>query len=264
MRIIVCIKQVPATREVEIDPESGTLLRQEVGNKTNVHDLYAIEKALCFRDVSGGTVTAITMGPPQAEEVLRDAYAMGVDECVLLCDRKFAGADVLATSYTLSQGIRLLGGFDLIFCGKQTTDGDTAQVGPALAEHLSIPHIAWIRDIDKLSGSIRVTHDLSRTTQVSQASLPCLVTVDSGCCVPRLPSYHLLKDVANCPIRVIAHSDLPDNGMTRYGLIGSPTTVRQTFSPAVTGKRQMLEGDKAAEIFNILEKRRFTTQVTGK
>jgi len=257
MRIIVCIKQVPATREVGIDSENGTLIRPEIGNKTNVYDLYAIETALHLRETVGGFVTAITMGPPQAEEVLRDAYAMGVDKCVLLCDMKFAGADVLATSYTLSQGIRLLGGFDLILCGKQTTDGDTSQVGPALAEHLNIPHVAWARHLTPFPDKIQVTHDLSKTTQVSHVSLPCLVTMDSGCCIPRLPSYRLHRDAARFPIQVYKHSDLPDIGLTRYGLIGSPTTVRRTFSPISTGKRQMLEGDKAAALYDILAKNKF-------
>jgi len=257
MKILVCLKQVPATRDVEMDPESGTLMRLEVGNKTNVYDLYAIETALCLREAAGGSVTAITMGPPQAVEVLRDAYAMGVDKCILLCDSKFAGADVLATSYTLSQGILMLGGFDLIICGKQTTDGDTAQVGPALAEHLSIPHVAWARNLTPEPGGISVTHDLSRTTQVSRMPLPCLVTMDSGCCVPRLPSYRLLKDAGGFPVEVLGHTDLPNSGLTRYGQIGSPTTVRRTFSPEKTGKRQMLVGDKAGAIFDILAKKKF-------
>jgi len=257
MRILVCIKQVPATREVEMDPENGTLMRPNAGNKTNVYDLYAIESALCLREVAGGSVTAMTMGPPQAEEVLRDAYAMGADGCVLLCDMKFAGADVLATSYTLSQGIRLLGEFDLIICGKQTTDGDTSQVGPALAEHLNIPHVAWARSLIPTPDGIRVTHDLSRTTQVSNLPLPCLVTVDSGCCIPRLPSYRLLKDAACCPIKVLSHSDLPDNGLTRYGQIGSPTKVQHTFSPERTGTRQMLEGDKVGALYDILAKKTY-------
>jgi len=259
MRIIVCIKQVPATGKVEIDPEDGTLIRPAVGNKTNAYDLYAIECALRLKEISGGHVTAMTMGPPQAEEVLRDAYAMGVDECVLLCDVRFAGADVLATSYTLSQGIRELGGFDLILCGKQTTDGDTAQVGPALAEHLSIPHVSWARDLVPTSKGIQVTSDLSTTTQVSEMSLPCLVTVDSGCCIPRLPSYLLQQDTESRPIRVLTQTELPDSGNTRYGLIGSPTTVRRTFSPESAGRRQMLDGDKASALYDILSIKKFIT-----
>jgi len=257
MKIIVCIKQVPASGKVEIDTETGTLRRLKTENKTNSYDLFAIETALRLKEASGGTVTALTMGPSQAEEVLRDAYMMGVDECVLLCDKNFAGADVLATSYTLSQGIRLLGGYDLILCGKQTTDGDTAQVGPALAEHLGIPHVAWARGLTLSPGGLRAVHDLSSTTQVSELSLPCLVTVDSGHCVPRLPSYRLQKLTAGRPIRVAALSDLPDKDLTRYGLTGSPTAVRRSFPPPATGTRQMLEGDKAEALCNILAEKKF-------
>ena len=146
-----------------------------------------------LREALGGTVTVLTMGPPQAEEMMRDAYACGADEAVILSDRKFAGADVLATSYTLMQGIQVLGGADLIVCGRQTTDGDTAQVGPAIAEHLGIPHAAWVAEIVKADQkSITVRQDLASVTQVSEIPYPCLITVDKDSCVPRLPSY-LLK-----------------------------------------------------------------------
>jgi len=257
MKIIVCIKQVPATSKVEIDPENGTLKRLDVESKTNGYDLFALETALCLKEAAGGSVTAITMGPPQAEEALRDAYMMGVDECVLLSDREFAGADVLATSFTLSQGIRLLGGFDLILCGKQTTDGDTAQVGPALAEHLNIPHVSWARGLKPAAGGLQVTHDLSANTQVSELSFPCLVTVDSGHCVPRLPSYLLLKETADRLVLVLAHSDMPGSGLTQYGLNGSPTAVQRTFPPESVRTRQMLEGDKAAALIDILAEKKF-------
>lgn len=135
MKIIVCMKQVPASSKVDIDPETGNLKRGSAGQRTNPYDLYALECALQIREKTGGTVTVLTMGPGQAESMIRDAYSMGADEGVILSDRKFAGSDVLATSYTLSQGIEMLGGADLILCGRQTTDGDTAQIGPAIAEH---------------------------------------------------------------------------------------------------------------------------------
>ena len=257
MKIIVCIKQVPATSKVEIDPEDGTLKRLNAETKTNGYDLFALETALGLKEAEGGTVTAVAMGPPQAEEALRDAYMMGVDDCVLLCDRKFAGADVLATSYTLSQGIRLLGGFDLILCGKQTTDGDTAQVGPALAEHLGIPHVSWARGIQLTPAGLKVTHDMSTTTQTATLALPCLVTVDSGYCVPRLPSYLLMKETEGRPVRVMAHSDMPDTSLGSYGLSGSPTAVQRTFPPEPVRTRQMLEGDKATALYDILVKQKF-------
>ena len=147
MKIVVCMKQVPATSKVDIDPETGAMKRMSGETRTNPYDLFALETALAIREKTGGTVTVLTMGPPQAEEMIRDAYTMGADEGVILSDRKFAGADVLATSYALAQGIQVIGGADLIICGRQTTDGDTAQVGPAIAEHLTIPHAAWVAEV---------------------------------------------------------------------------------------------------------------------
>ena len=134
MKIVVCMKQVPATSKVDIDPETGAMKRMSGETRTNPYDLFALETALAIREKTGGTVTVLTMGPPQAEEMIRDAYTMGADEGVILSDRKFAGADVLATSYALAQGIQVIGGADLIICGRQTTDGDTAQVGPVFTQ----------------------------------------------------------------------------------------------------------------------------------
>ena len=157
MKILVCMKQVPAGTKVDIDPETGAMKRLSGETRTNSYDLFALEAALQLREKVGGSVTVLTMGPPQAEEMMRDAYTMGADDAVILSDRKFAGADVLATSYALSQGITAIGDIDLIICGKQTTDGDTAQVGPAIAEHLGIPHAAWVSEIvDADSESIQV------------------------------------------------------------------------------------------------------------
>ena len=153
MKILVCMKQVPAGTKVDIDPETGAMKRMSGATRTNPYDLFALETALRIREQQGGTVTVLTMGPPQAEEMMRDAYTMGADDAVILSDRKFAGADVLATSYALSQAIQVLGGADLILCGRQTTDGDTAQVGPAIAEHLHMPHAAWRRHSAALKAS---------------------------------------------------------------------------------------------------------------
>ena len=149
MEILVCIKQVPGTSKVEVDEKTGVLKRDGVDSKMNPYDLYALETALRLRKKVGGNVSVITMGPPQATEVVKEAYMMGVDRGALISDRKFAGADVLATAYTISQGIRKMGEFDLILCGKQTTDGDTAEVGPEIAEYLKIPHIANVIKIEK-------------------------------------------------------------------------------------------------------------------
>lgn len=211
MKIIVCMKQVPAGTKAEIDPETGAMKRLSGDTRTNPYDLFALETALSLREQLGGTVTVLTMGPTHAEEMIRDAYTMGADEGVILSDKKFAGADVLATSYALAQAIHVLGDADLIICGRQTTDGDTAQVGPALAEHLGIPHAAWVSEIVSIDQkAVCVRQDLASVTQVSEMSYPCLITVDKDMCVPRLPSYILKKKTASRPVRILTFEDMPD------------------------------------------------------
>ena len=256
MKIIVCMKQVPASSQVEIDPETGAMKRQGNDTRTNPYDLFALETALQIREKTGGTVTMLTMGPDHAADMMKDGYTMGADEAVILSDRKFAGADVLATSYTLAQGIRVMDGADLIICGKQTTDGDTAQVGPAIAEHMGIPHCAWVAEIlDVTDKTIRVRQDLGSVSQVSEMDYPCLITVDKDICVPRLPSYRLKKMTSERPIRFISFDDLPDQDMTRFGLVGSPTSVAKMFPPETAESNVYFEGtpsEKAEQIFRTL------------
>ena len=257
MKIIVCMKQVPAGTKVDIDPETGSMKRLSGATRTNPYDLFALETALQLREKLGGTVTVLTMGPQQAESMLRDAYTMGADEAVILSDRKFAGADVLATSYTLSQGVQLLGGADLIICGRQTTDGDTAQVGPAMAEHMHMAHAAWVAEIVAADEkSITVRQDLGSVSQVSELSYPCLITVDKDICVPRLPSYLLKKATAGRKVRMVGFEDLPDQDMSRYGQMGSPTAVERMFAPPTKEKQVYIQGDgaqaKADAMFGIL------------
>ena len=260
MKIIVCMKQVPAGTKVDIDPETGAMKRLSSDTRTNPYDLFALECALQLKEKLGGTVTALTMGPAQAESMMRDAYTMGADDAVILSDRKFAGADVLSTSYTLSQGVQLLGGADLIICGKQTTDGDTAQVGPALAEHLHIPHAAWVTEIMEADEKcICVKQKLASVTQESRIPYPCLITVDKDICVPRLPSYLLKKKTARKEVRMVEYSDLPDQDMSRYGLIGSPTTVERMFAPPEEKRQVYLEGntaEKTERLFAVLTERK--------
>lgn len=256
MKIIVCMKQVPASSKVDIDPETGAMKRMSGETRTNPYDLFALETALQIREKVGGTVTVLTMGPPQAEEMMRDAYTMGADDAVILSDRKFAGADVLATSYALAQGIQVIGGADLIICGRQTTDGDTAQVGPAIAEHLTIPHAARVAEIvDVNEKAIQVRQDLVSVSQISEIPYPCLLTIDKDTCVPRLPSYLLKKATADRPIRILSFEDMPDQDLSRYGLVGSPTSVERMFAPPEGEKQVYLEGgakEKAEELFSIL------------
>lgn len=256
MEIIVCMKQVPAGTKVDIDPETGAMKRMSGATRTNPYDLFALETALQIREKIGGTVTVITMGPLQAEEMIKDAFAMGADKGIILSDRKFAGADVLATSHVLAQGIQVAGGADLIICGKQTTDGDTAQVGPAIAEHMHIPHAAWVSEIVEITEeAVTVRQDLSSVTQVSRMNYPCLITVDKDMCVPRLPSYILKKKTKDREIRVLTFNDMPDQDLSRYGLVGSPTAVERMFAPAEAEKRVYLDGnaqEKTDRLFEIL------------
>ena len=256
MKIIVCMKQVPATTQVEIDPETGSMKRLGTQSRTNPYDLFALETALRLKERLQATVTVLTMGPDQAETMMKDAYAMGADDAVILSDRKFAGSDALATSYTLSQGIRKLGGADLIICGKQTTDGDTAQIGPALAEHLHIPHCAWVNGIEHAdTESIQVRQELGSVTQISEMHYPCLITVDKDIFVPRLPSYRLLRETRERPVHFLHLSDLPAQDFTRYGSIGSPTAVERMFAPETMARQVYLEGtarEKAEQLFDRL------------
>ena len=260
MKIIVCMKQVPASSKVEIDVENGTLKRAGTDTKTNPYDLYGLETALRIREKVGGTITVLTMGPAQAEQMIRDAYAMGADEGVILSDRKFAGSDVLATSYTISQGIQVLGGADLIICGKQTTDGDTAQIGPAIAEHLGLPHAAWVNEIcDVNEKEIVVRQDLGSVSQKSRMGYPCLITVDGDIAVPRLPSYRRMRETKEREIRFLSFHDLPDQDLSRYGLIGSPTSVERMFAPEGREEKSYLTGtpeEVADGIFAVLKRKK--------
>lgn len=250
------MKQVPAGTKVDIDPETGAMKRLSGETRTNPYDLFALEAALQLREKVGGSVTVLTMGPPQAEEMMRDAYTMGANDAVILSDRKFAGADVLATSYALSQGITAIGDIDLIICGKQTTDGDTAQVGPAIAEHLGIPHAAWVSEIvDADSESIQVKQDLVSVSQTSKIPYPCLITVDKDMCVPRLPSYLLQKQSKDRPVKIMAFEDMADQNLSKYGLVGSPTAVEKMFAPPEVEKQVYFDGDakeKTKQLFDVL------------
>ena len=257
MKILVCIKQVPASSQVNVDPKTGALLRTGNDTKLNPYDEYAIETAMQIKNQTDAHVTVITMGAPFSEAVLREAYAFGADDAVLLTDKHFAGADVLATSFTLSQAIAVLGGFDLIICGKQTTDGDTAQVGPALAEWLGIPHVSWVsKIIEAGKNNIIVRQDMGDLTSDAHMDYPCLITVEKDIFRPRLPSYVLLKKTQTKPIRIITLGDLSAKDKSLYGLLGSPTQVEKIFPPEIDMEAEIFTGtgDEVAEqIANKLE-----------
>ena len=243
MKILVCIKQVPSTTTVEIDEVTGVLKRDSAASKMNPYDLFALETAFLIREEKGGTVTVLTMGPPQAKTALQEAINMGADEACLLTDRKFAGADVVATSYTLAQGIKKLGPFDLLICGKQTTDGDTAQVGAEVAEFLNWPHAANVSHIESVTDEhIDVAVNMERVIQKQEISLPCLITVEKDIYTPRLPSYKRKLQTADQPVQVMTLEDFADQDEHHYGLNGSPTQVEKIFPPSHTTEKQVLTG----------------------
>lgn len=246
MEILVCIKQVPGTSKIDVDPITGVLKRDGVDSKMNPYDLFALETALRIKEQKGATIKVISMGPPQAKEIIKEAFMMGVDEGALVSDRKFAGADVLATSYTISQGVRRLGSFDLILCGKQTTDGDTAQVGPEMAEYLGIPHIANVLSIIELKEtSIVVEMDMASTIEIAEIKFPCLLTVEKDIFQPRLPSYKKKLSTNDREIKLITFKDFEDNDENRYGLTGSPTQVERIFPPSINTDRETWTGTPA-------------------
>lgn len=243
MKIIVCIKQVPESASVKIDPDTHTLIRQGVKSIINPFDMNAIEAALQLKESQSGQVVVISMGPPQAEESLREAISLGVDEAILLSDRAFAGADTLATSYTLSMGIKKIGKFDLIICGKQAIDGDTAQVGPELAEMLDIPQVCWVRKIVEIKNqTIVVERALEDGYEVVETQLPALLTVVKEINEPRLPSLRGKLNAKKKEIPIWGAQKLgisPDE----VGLAGSATQVIRTFTPPPRKDRKILQGE---------------------
>ena len=243
MNIFVCIKQVPATNKVKVDEKTGVLQRAGVQSKMNPYDLYALETALRLREKHGGRVTVGTMGPPQAQAVIREAYMMGADEGYVFSDRRLGGADVLATSYTLSQAIRSVGDFDLILCGKQTTDGDTAQVGPAIAEHMGIPHAAWVRRLTVRDGGVDAEQQLQDVIETVHMPFPCLVTVEQDIFMPRLPSLKTAREIGGREIHMIGLDAFLDTDESHYGLSGSPTQVERIFPPDNDVQHEIWEGE---------------------
>lgn len=217
---------------MEVDPVTGVLKRDGVQSKMNPYDLYGLELALELAEKYGGTVETITMGPPQAKSVIIETICMGADKGTVLSYRRFAGADVLATAYTISQGIRKSGNFDIIICGKQTTDGDTAQVGAEVAEYLGLPNISNVLSVDRIeNGKATVTASLDEKLVTMDITLPCLISTDGDINSPRLPSYKVKQAVTNDMIRFISLDDFEDRNPYNYGLSGSATQVERIFPP---------------------------------
>ena len=236
MEIVVCIKQVPETTEVKINPETNTLIREGVASIINPFDMYAIEEAVRLKErFTGSTATVITMGPPQAQDALREALSMGIDSAILLSDRVFAGSDTWATSLVLATAIEKINNADLVICGKQASDGDTAQVGPGIAAHLSFPQATYIRRIDTIHMDTNpkvmvVERLLEEGYELLELSLPAVITVVKEINEPRMPSLRGKMKARSAEITTWTNKDLniPEN---QIGLNGSPTQVVRIFTP---------------------------------
>lgn len=254
MNIFVCIKQVPDAKDVRLDPETNTLAREGVQSIINPYDRHALEEAVRLKEKFSGIVTVVTMGPPQAEVILREAVSCGADQGVLVSDRAFAGADTLATTYTLSLAIQKSGMPDLILCGKQAIDGDTAQVGPGLAERLNIPYVTCVRKINDLNEtSIQLERMMDDGYDELEVELPALFTVVKEINDPRLPSLKGKMKAKKMEVTSLTAEDIAADA--KYlGLAGSPTWVVNVYSPQFTGERSMITGSVDEQVAVLAEK----------
>ncbi len=254
-KVVVLVKQVPDTTDVKIDPVTNTLKREGVESVINPFDMYAIEEALRVKERLDEevSVVALSMGPPQAEKALREAISLGCDEAYLVSDRKFAGSDTWATSYTLSQAIKKLDDVLMIFCGKQASDGDTAQVGPGVSVHLDLPQVTYVKNISELTSSKAVVERMTEEGyDIVETPLPALFAVVKEINEPRLPSLKgkMKAKKANIPVWDAEKLECDED---KLGLDGSPTRVVKVFTPPPRGKGKILEGEPhevAKELFN--------------
>ena len=253
MKIIVCVKQVPDTTEIKIDPVKGTLIRDGVPSIMNPDDKGGLELALRLKDQHGAHITVISMGPPQADVILREAFAMGADRAILLSDRKFAGADTLATSYALSGLCRTLD-YDLIIAGRQAIDGDTAQVGPELAEHLDLPQITYVADAKRLdNGNLLVHKENEDSVQVLEVEGKCLLTVLASAFEPRYMSVNGIMKAYEREVEVWG-ADKIDVDESKLGLAGSPTKVFKSFPKALKAPGEVHEVSEEEAVELIVSK----------
>jgi electron transfer flavoprotein beta subunit len=256
MKIVVCIKQVPDTVHVRIDETTGAMQREGVPAVVNPYDLYALEEALRLREAHGGSVAALTMGPPQAAAALRDAVALGVDEGYHLSGREFAGGDTLATSYALARGIEKIGEVSLVLCGKQAIDGDTAQVGPELAEHLGLPFLGFVRRVREAHpGRIVVERMTEEGADVVESPLPAVISVVKEINTPRLPSLRGKMRAKSFAPTVWGAAALGADE-ARLGFAGSPTKVVKVFHPEARRGGEIIAGEPAEAAARLAEKLR--------
>lgn len=262
MNICVCMKQVPDTNEIKIDPETHTLIRKGVPSIVNPFDTYAQEAGVRLKEKLGGKLIVISMGPEQAKEAVKSCLSVGADGGYLISSRKFGGSDTLATSYILSEAIKAVEEkegfkFDLILCGKQATDGDTAQVGPEIAEHLGLPQITYALDLIDKDGEIQVKREHDAGYDMISAKLPAVVTVVKLPYEPRYPTIKSKMAAKKKEIPVLTEEDIPAIGLAMCGLSGSPTRVKKTFTPVREKNGVKLTGmeaeDAAKEVVKLLE-----------
>lgn len=242
MKIIVCAKQVPDTTEVKIDKTTNTLIREGVPSILNPDDANALEQALALKDtMSDVTVTVLSMGPPQADVMLRECLAMGADEAILLSDRAFGGSDTWATSNALAAAIRKIGDYDIVFAGRQAIDGDTAQVGPQISEKLNIPQITYVEAMELVGDKVRVQRQLEDGYEIIEAKMPILLTAVKELNEPRHMYIDKIFDAYQKEIPILTINDV-DIETTEVGLKASPTRVFRSFTPEVKGQGVILEG----------------------
>lgn len=247
MRIAVCVKQVPDTNEIRINPETGTLIRDGVPSILNNDDANALEQALQIKDANPDTtVTVLTMGPPQAREMLQECLAMGADEAILLSDRALGGSDTWATSNALAAGLRKAGPFDLIFAGRQAIDGDTAQVGPQIAEKMGLPQVTYVKEFELEGDTVTVKRALEDGYEKLRVKLPCVLTAIKELNTPRYMSVAGILRAAKAEIQVWSADDIGVD-KTTVGLKASPTNVFRSFTPKPKGKGVSVEGDTPKE-----------------
>lgn len=257
LNILVCVKQVPDVNLVKIDPVTGSLIRAGVPAILNPLDAYALEAAVGVKEQYGGTVTCITMGPDFAAEALRECLAAGADRAVLLSDRAFANADTLATSYVIASAARDLGKFDMIFCGKESLDGATGQMGSQLAERFDasqISSMAMITEVDEAAGTVKALRELEKGTELCQAQLPCLFTVEKSNYHPRIPNLRSWKASRAAEITKYTSKTIPGLDFEQIGDPGSPTKVPRTYPPEVGERGQMInEGSSVKNVDRLFE-----------
>lgn len=254
MKIAVCIKQVPAYSNEMMSTETGTVIRSGIKSVLNPYDLSAIETAIRIKEKVGANIHVFTMGPREAEAVIREAYSRGADRGFLISDKRFSGADVLATSYTLVQAMKAVNSYDLVICGRQSTDGCTAQVGGELAKLLDIPNINWVDEICDIDDySITVEQLMEKEKLILKIPYPCIISVEPSIYTPRMPSLKLKISASKKDIKILSLADMKDKNFNHYGLKGSATKVEKVFPAPKIERQDIIENDPTEVAKDILK-----------